>query len=266
MKKLLLTFDVEEFDVPIDYGIHISEEEQCKLSYKGLIRILKLLDKLNIKATFFVTYNFAKQYKNLIKKISLKHEIGLHGYKHSDNYKKMEYYEAYLRLKDAKLGIEKIIGRKITGFRAPKLYRPKYEVLFKLGLKYDSSLNPTYIPGKYNNFFSKRKSFEKNGIKVVPTSVVPLIRFPLFWLSFHIVPLSLIKILTRLSLINMNFLCLYFHPWEFVDINVRPYNENIFKLILKNTGYKLQNKVKNYLKWCLNNGLKDSTISEYLRM
>ena len=148
----------------------------------------------------------------------------------------------------------------MNGFRAPRLRRPKYKILVKLGLKYDSSLNPTFLPGTYNNFFSKRRDFVEDGIKVMPASVVPLIRFPLFWLSFHTLNSGLLKFLTRLSLINMKFLCLYFHPWEFVDVK----SYKIPRLFLRKTGNEMLEILENYLKWCLKKGLKSETIDGYL--
>ena len=43
MKKILLSFDLEEFDLPLEYDISISKQEQFNFSLKGLKKIIKLL-------------------------------------------------------------------------------------------------------------------------------------------------------------------------------------------------------------------------------
>ncbi|NHW59477.1 polysaccharide deacetylase, partial [Escherichia coli] len=52
---VLLSFDIEEFDMPLEYQGDIPFEEQLKVSQEGLKNILKILKKHQIKATFFST-------------------------------------------------------------------------------------------------------------------------------------------------------------------------------------------------------------------
>ena len=261
MKTLLLTFDLEEFDVPLSYNVKISEEEMLKTSYKGILNLLPILEKHNCICTFFVTWSFAKSFPNMIKKlIENGHEIALHALKHKHRYDKMPEKQAYNYLKKAKSFIEKKFNINIQGFRAPQMSRPSYKILNKLGFKYDSSLHPTYIPGYYNNFFTKRKIFIKENIIEIPISVTPIIRAPFSWLWFRNFPLIYSKICTRLSLINTNYINLYFHPWEFVDLS--EYKEKITYLIIRNTGPKLLKKFDDYLKF---SKLNSSSIKEFLR-
>jgi hypothetical protein len=51
---ILLSFDIEEFDMPLEYEGTISLEEQLSVSRKGLQNILRILKKYQIKATFFL--------------------------------------------------------------------------------------------------------------------------------------------------------------------------------------------------------------------
>lgn len=51
-KLILLSFDVEEFDVPEEYGQTLSESVKFKVSAEGLEKVLELLDRLNIKLPF----------------------------------------------------------------------------------------------------------------------------------------------------------------------------------------------------------------------
>jgi len=53
----------------------------------------------------------------------------------------------------------------------------------------------------------------------VPASVLPLVRFPLFWASFHLLPLPVYLAACRLLLAWDGVLILYFHPWELSDLS-----------------------------------------------
>ena len=240
IKNILLSFDIEEFDLPLEFGKNISEKDQLEISRRGTEKIIELLNKNNIKATFFVSAKFAERYPELIKTISKNHEIGLHCLEHRDDYSKMDEKEAYIKIKTGKEIIEKIISKKIIGFRSPRFQQVPYVILNKIGIIYDSSLNPTYIPGTYNNFFSSRKNISKNNIKIVPISVSPVLRLPIFWLAFRNLPLFYAKHITNR---NENYVCLVFHPWEFVDIS----EMGLPGLITRNTGEKLIKKLQKYI-------------------
>src|SRR3990167_8864408 len=103
-KTILLSFDVEEFMLPLEYNQKISQEKMFEISFEGLKKVLKILDKYNIKATFFTTAIFALKYPEIIKKLSNKHEIASHGYSHT---------EKDMQIKKTKKILEKIIGKKI---------------------------------------------------------------------------------------------------------------------------------------------------------
>ncbi len=265
IKTILLTFDIEEFDLPLEFDKKISEEEQFEISRKGTEKIFDLLEKNNIEATFFVSAKFAKQYPELIKKISQVHEVGLHCYEHRDDYSKMNEEEALERLKNGKDLIEKIINKKIIGFRAPRYQYPDYKIIKELGFRYDSSLLPAYIPlsstytlGKFNNLFKDRRSFKEKGLWILPITVTPLIRIPFTWITFRNLNSFYYKISTYLNLLNNDFINLVLHPWEFVDLE----KMDLPKLIKRNTGDKLINKLQDYI-----NNYKRydfTTISSYL--
>ena len=70
---ILLSFDIEEFDMPFEYGKSIDFKDQISISIKGTIAILDLLAKHNIKATFFLRlplpYTLPKLSKELMMKV-----------------------------------------------------------------------------------------------------------------------------------------------------------------------------------------------------
>lgn len=263
MKSILLTFDIEEFDLPEEFGINIPENEMNRVSLEGTVKLLDLLKRHNIKATFFATAYFALKNKTLIRQIKKEgHEIAFHGYLHSHNYKKMSEKEALYYLKKGKDQIEKIIKTKLIGFRAPKMMPPAYSVLKECGLKYDSSSHPTYVPQRYNYFFRTRKIMAKEGIIAIPVSVTPLIRLPFSWLWFRNLGPAYAKFCTSFSLINTAFINIYFHPWDFVDL--RSYRLPF--LIKNNTGNKCLELLENYIIWCRKKGFVFETIGNYLKL
>jgi hypothetical protein len=62
---VLLSFDIEEFDMPFEYGKEISFDEQIRISTEGCHTILDLLSKHGLKATFFSTVIFAQNASHL---------------------------------------------------------------------------------------------------------------------------------------------------------------------------------------------------------
>lgn len=57
---ILLSFDIEEFDVPLENGVEYSLEEGMNVSVEGANIILDILKANDVRATMFCTANFAK--------------------------------------------------------------------------------------------------------------------------------------------------------------------------------------------------------------
>lgn len=206
-QKILLTFDVEEFDLPEEYGIYLPKDQQLAISRLGLARVLKLLEKCSVRATIFTTAYYAENNPDQMKAlVAGGHKLASHMYFHTD------YNPIHLLLSRQKL--EDITGHPVFGFRSPRLKPMRTKLLREAGYRYDSSLNPTYLPGRYNNFSQPRTWFEDldNQITILPFSVSPLLRLPLFWLSFKNFPLPLYLWLSRRTLRRDGYLHLYFHP------------------------------------------------------
>jgi peptidoglycan/xylan/chitin deacetylase (PgdA/CDA1 family) len=239
--KILLSFDIEEFDMPFEYQKTITFEEQMEISKRGTIIILDLLKKNEVKATFFSTATFALNAKEIITRlINEGHELASHGYYHSDFSD-----EDYQKSKDT---LEEISGQKIVGFRMARMQPVKDNLLEKANYIYNSSINPTWLPGRYNNLHISRNYFKNNNLWQLPASVVPLIRFPLFWLSFHNLPLFLYNFLAKITLKKDNYLNIYFHPWEFTDLN-QPEKFNFPSYVTKNTDDKMTQRLDKFIKY-----------------
>ena len=203
-----LTFDLEEFDFPLERGKQISLGEQMKVSTEGLMPLLALLERHKVPVTFYVTANYADHNREIIKNIAAAgHEIACHDYYHGMSSKSDPA--------GAKKLLEEIAGCEVVGYRSPRLGCTRPEELAKAGFRYNSSMNPTCIPGRYNNLAKPRSVFPEGGLLIYPVSVSYPLRVPLFWLSCHVMGTGLYKMLAKSAMKKDGHLNLYFHPWEF---------------------------------------------------
>lgn len=207
-RQVYLSFDVEEFDMPLEYQFDLSVETQMHIGQLGLDAIQPIL--ADTTSTLFTTANFANHYPAAIKALSAKHEIASHTYYHT-----AYQTEDLLRSRQA---LEAIIQQPVTGLRMPRMRPVSMADVSAAGYTYDSSINPTWLPGRYNNFHLPRTIYLEDGMKRIPASVSPGIRIPLFWLSFKNMPYWLYLQLCQQTLAKDGYLCLYFHPWEFTPI------------------------------------------------
>lgn len=208
-----LTFDLEEFDIPEEFGQKVPAAAQMNVTRIGMERLVNLLDKHGVTATFFTTGHFARENPGLVRALSEKHEIASHALYHNP------FYEfKHSDLAESKEILETVTGKAISGFRMPRLKPFDLDQLQKAGYRYDSSLNPTWLPGRYNLLHESPVPSRRHGVTELPCSTSPYVRFPLFWLSFKNLPTSLYNALCGFTLRKRGSLMLYFHPWEFADI------------------------------------------------
>jgi peptidoglycan/xylan/chitin deacetylase (PgdA/CDA1 family) len=209
--KVLLSFDVEEFDMPLEYGQQISMEQQLKTGFEGFEVVMDIVDTANVPTTFFTTANFATQYPKYMQALKQHHEIASHTFYHS-SFKTED-------LLNSRTALEDICSKPVTGLRMPRMRPVDMEDVKAAGYKYDSSINPTFLPGRYNNLHLPRTMYKEKDIVRLPASVTPLLSIPLFWLTFKNVPYNLYLYWVKKTLHKDGYVCLYFHPWEFIDIS-----------------------------------------------
>ena len=234
-QSILISFDVEEFDLPLEYNHYIEPKEQMSTGKKGLDTTLQVLDQHALASTMFTTANFAQSYPLAIQKMAEKHEIASHSFYHTS-------FELS-HLTTSKAVLENITGKDIHGLRMPKMQHVDMKDVIDAGYSYDSSINPVLIPGRYNNLHLPRTVFNDMGMIRMPISVSTFIRIPLFWLTFKNFPYFIFLRLARQALRKDGYLCLYFHPWEFTDLS----NYKIPLFLKKNAGEKLQEKLHDLL-------------------
>ena len=251
---VLLSFDIEEFDMPLEYKGEIPFSEQLSISRKGLQNILELLKKYEAKATFFSTVVFAENNQDLIVQLLNEgHELASHTWFHS-KFKNED-------LKNSREKLSELFKTKVTGLRMPRMMKVDEKEVEKAGYSYNSSVNPTFLPGRYNNLKVSRTYFKEGNVLQIPASVSPNFRIPLFWLSFHNFPLNFYKKLAKDVLKKDQYLNVYFHPWEFADIK-----DEKFKLpgfTTKNSGEEMIKRFDEFLSWLKKSGYQFGTFQEF---
>lgn len=255
-KNILLSFDFEEFDVPREHGVDIPMDESMKVSRQGAWRLLDCLDRHGVKATFFCTVNFASQAPDIMKRITEGgHEVASHGCDH--------WQPKESDVRKSKEILEQLTRQEVIGYRQPRMFPISDTVLKEAGFTYNSSLNPAFIPGRYMHLSEPRMPFCANGLVQMPSSVTPLIRFPLFWLSLHHLPLWLYVAFVKRVLSHDGLVITYFHPWEFADDTAKPQYKLPF-VIRRHCGQDMLQRLDHVIDSLLSEGARFVTFSEYI--
>jgi polysaccharide deacetylase family protein (PEP-CTERM system associated) len=156
--KNILTVDVEDWYhiCDIEHILPPSRWDQCESRVLvNVEKILRLLDRFRVKATFFILGYVAERTPEVLTMIHGEgHEIASHGYGHVQVYKQNP--EIFLQdLIRSKALMEGVIGEKVIGYRAPEWSicggkRDSYwalDLLVQHGFLYDSSIAPLRFIG-----------------------------------------------------------------------------------------------------------------------
>jgi polysaccharide deacetylase family protein (PEP-CTERM system associated) len=228
--KNALTFDVEEYFHAEAFAQVLRPEEWLAQESRVVAsteRILDLLDREHVRATFFVLGWVAARQPALVREIaSLGHEIGCHGYGHRmiQHLTRSEFERDVTRAKSA---LEDVTGHAVLGYRAPTFSIMRetlwsLEVLCEAGFRYDSSIFPI-VHDRYGipdapRFPHRLKAANGCELAEFPLSTVMLLgrRVPVAGGGyFRLFPYSF----TRRALRWINRLdgqpaMVYLHPWE----------------------------------------------------
>ncbi len=248
--RVLLSFDAEEFDLPLEHGQRIDLDEQMAVGGEGMRRTLALLDDARRDAgrpppaTFFCTALFAERFPELIRRaVDAGHEIASHGCVHGA----VDWRDEHLA--ESRERLERVSGTPCVGFRRPRLAETDRAAVAMAGYRYNSSENPVWLPGRYNNFRKPRRPYRVDAagraVLHIPASATPIVRVPLFWLSFKALPLFATKAAARTVLASDPALVLYFHPWELCDLS----RYRVPGYIRRCDGAAMTAKLAAYVRW-----------------
>lgn len=260
-----LTIDVEEhFQVaafddivsPKDWDNHESRV------VKNTRVILDLLDQHNTKATFFIVGWTAERYPELVREIDSRgHCIGCHSYLHRKIYELTpeEFRQDTVKAKDI---LERIINKKIAGYRAPSYSITKkslwaLDILNDLSFEYDSSIFPIHhdnygIPDaprfKYQHQDLDMTEFPISTAKVFgrnfPVAGGGYFRLFPYWVTR--------KLLNTINKQEKQPFIFYLHPWEVDPDQPRLKNANTFSQFrhynnLSKTKTRLENLLNDFI-------------------
>jgi polysaccharide deacetylase family protein (PEP-CTERM system associated) len=238
------TVDVEDwYQSCIDFDAPITERV-----VKNTERILAILDRRNVKATFFVQGRVAETFPHLLQHLVAEgHEIQSHGYSHRP-VNKMDRKELRLELDLARKTIEDACGVQVTAFRAPDFTIDReniwaLEVLVETGFTVDSSIFPIktrrYGISGYPTVPHWIQLPNGAGIMEVPVAIWSSgkIRIPVAGGGyFRLIPGILLEKFFA-SMMKQQPVIIYCHPYEFNARELEEYYRmNVSKIFLLTQG------------------------------
>lgn len=224
-----LTVDVEDYFHAEALAGAVSREEWDSLESRverNTRRVLEVLDRHQVLATFFILGWVAHRYPGVVREIQAAgHELGCHSYWHRLIYR-LTPEEFRTDTLQAKQAIEDAAGKAVLGYRAPtfSVVRRSFwalDILAELGFQYDSSIFPIrhdhYGIPDYSRFPCRHQS--KNGPSLTE---LPLSTFTLMGSNFPFGGGGYLRILplcyTHFGFRRVNRagmpVVVYFHPWE----------------------------------------------------
>ena len=219
-----LTIDVEEHYHVCGLTSPLPVEELAHATSRVVPqthRMLDLLSRRHVKATFFILGSVAERYPELVRHIAQEgHELATHGYRHELVYRqtRLEFADDLRRALEQLTGVS---ARPILGYRAPSFSITRrslwaFEVLAELGFRYDCSIFPIHHP-RYGIPDAPRVPHVRNGLTEFPLSTLrcgPLNVPVAGGAYFRLLPLSfLLRAYRRLNRQGIP-VQLYVHPWE----------------------------------------------------
>ena len=212
MKRFTFTIDLED---------HMPHRQDAPRYAQITNKLLEFLEQQQVKATFFVVGQLAKDNPGIIKKVAnFGHEIAFHSMQHKQL--SFETPETFLHgNQEGKDIIEDIIGDKIIGYRAPVFSLTQnslwaIDILNEQGFKYSSSILPAKNPLYGFENVPKNPFQWQNGLIEIPVPTVGLGAFRVPFLGgFYLryMPQLLVNYLCKSS--GNSCLWSYVHPYDF---------------------------------------------------
>lgn len=238
---LAMSFDAEEFDIPLEFGGEVDPVTQMAVAAEGMHRALDVLEESGARATFFCTAAYARAHPEQIRRaVESGHEIASHGLRHSSF--------APGDLAESRRVLREISGQEIRGFRRARFAATDPRAMLDAGYTYDSSINPIWLPGRYNALGESRRPFFDRSAPAllrIPVSATPILRVPLFWLAFKNMPGFLYRRSLARCLDADGLASLVFHPWELCELR----DFGLPRIVRRIDGEPMQARLVHMLRW-----------------
>ncbi|MDO8525449.1 MAG: polysaccharide deacetylase family protein [Candidatus Omnitrophota bacterium] len=245
-KSYLIQIDMDNFDVLANYyGLPAANDAENRIYDIAAPRILELLKKRNIKATFFVSgKDFAAKggaYVWIKRILDGGHEIANHSLNHALGFSGLSAETIEREVMANHDMIKEYFGVECRGFRAPgyDVNSALLKILSKNGYLYDTSYfpssviflykfchflltlragnKPPHAMGSAFSFMTPNQPYFVDGLPLleIPVSTTKFFRLP-FYFSFHLcIDDKVIEwLFRRLSLKSVNYLL---HACDFLD-------------------------------------------------
>ena len=233
---ILLSFNIIHPEISEKNVGLVSEEELLKITSDGTLKILEILEKYMLQATFFVEISLVEKLPELLKIIVKKgHELSLLN--------KNSYQS---EIEKAKLFAEELTGKSVRGLRQLPEKRVNSEMVKKLGFIYRSPLDYANI-FFYKNTLEKKIAKEENGIMVIPESVSPYSRIPYNDFSFQLIPMFFYKNMINETLQKEDYVMVYLNSWQFLELNHSKFGLPLYRKY--NLGKQMENKLERFLQF-----------------
>lgn len=224
----VFSVDVEEWFQVGAFETSLSRSDWPDLESRVVFQteqILTLLERTNVKATFFCLGWVAEREPSLIRKISDHgHEVACHGMDHKRLYQ-MDIDTFYQDILQSKALLEKASGQTVYGYRAPSFSMSEetwnyYPKMIDAGFKYSSSV----FPGQTDHYgmptAPRIPFYPTNDHKIVEIPMT-VARYGSVSLPasgggyFRLLPKLMSKVLMAKAFAQTNASTIfYMHPWE----------------------------------------------------
>ena len=281
------------FDMETDIGSYLKTYHGIQ---RGTPRILNILANYGIKATFLFTGDAALNNSDqVVAIVKAGHEAGCHSLKHETvgdvgfnmpNDTPILEEEIHHRLEKNLEIVKSVSGKKPVSFRAPRLWQgdAQMKTLEQFGFKVDASYSVSTHKKRVIPYHPSADNWLEEGnmnILEIPNFAFPndkndYSRFfcrndqwPLLRLlgAEFVFENAKYFIDEQKKLSNICVLLFYLHPWEFEEMPEKyQYDEGVFIFkpeLHKNCGQFMTAEFDKYIKMCLNDGFKFTTMERF---
>jgi len=227
----ILTVDIEEWFHGHNYLDHVPPsvwDDQESRVVAGTARCLDLLQRYDVKATFFVLGWTAARHPEVVAEIVDRgHEIGCHSYAHPEVFRlskdefRADCERALAALASA--GVTEVAGYRAPSFSITPPVHDYLEILQDLGFRYDCSLFPVRHP-RYGQPGSPREAFRLHAgpgaLTVVPMPTWRVLgqNIPFSGGGYmRLLPWPAYRFLRWMAARQNQPCIIYLHPWELDD-------------------------------------------------
>ena len=227
-KIAVFSIDVEEW-YHLEYFKN-SKTDKNKSVMDGLHTFIKIVNKHNIKASFFIVGELIQTLKKTIKNLDIEgHDIGLHSYFHKRPV--VQNINEFIKdTKDTISEMKSILPNNSFGYRSPcfAIDRERLDEVIKLGIQYDASKitqkeHPLYVNLDLDGFEKQERDiYKKDFFKVFEVSTIKFlgVNIPIAGGGYlRIIPWPIYIWLLKKYLKESTFINFFIHPFELSSMN-----------------------------------------------